>query len=105
MLLAATAATAAGGAALAVVAPASAGKHDHAATLCAAPWQWNGPLSLLHAGHASGYAACGGGHGRGSDISVLDDACAVPWGWDGPLEIVTVDLSRSHFACDRDPAG
>lgn len=90
-----------GGAALAVVAPASAGKHDHA-VLCAAPWHWNGPLTLLHT--PPGHTTCDLGGGRGSDISVLDDTCGVPWR-NGPLEIVTVDRPPSHFACDRGPAG
>ncbi len=97
-----------GGAALVALVPASAGTHRHggvAEKLCAAPWHWNGPLSLLHEGHAPGYAACDD-HGRGgSDISVLNDVCSTPWHSNGPLEILTVDHTPSSAACDRDPAG
>src|SRR5690349_7321755 len=73
-----------GGAMLAVAAPASAGEGHHPGgggisigdNLCAAPWQWNGPFEVLHAGHAPSYAACnnnstGGGHGG---ISILNNA-------------------------------
>jgi hypothetical protein len=95
-----------GGAVLAVSGPASADEHDRDGSLCAAPWQWNGPLSLLHEGHALGYVACHGDHGGGrADISVLDDACFAPSQWNGPLEILTVDRSPSHAACDGTPAG
>ncbi|SEQ78429.1 hypothetical protein [Lentzea albida] len=102
-----------GGALLAAAGPAAAGEHDRdggisvADNLCAAPWQWNGPLSLLHEGHAPGYAACNDNHtGRGGDgISVLDNACVAPWQWNGPLEIFTVDHSPSYVACNGNSAG
>ncbi|HUQ57860.1 hypothetical protein [Lentzea sp.] len=95
-----------GGAVLAVSGPASADEHDRVGSLCAAPWQWNGPLSLLHEGHAPGYVACRGSHvGGRADISVLDDSCFAPWRWNGPLEILTVDRSPSRTACDGNPAG
>ncbi|MCR3746379.1 hypothetical protein [Lentzea californiensis] len=93
-----------GGAVLAAAIPASAGQHDEPGDhLCAAPWQWNGPLSLLHESHAPGYVACTR-VGGGSRVSVLD-ACDTPWSWNGPLEIFTVDRPPSYAACDGDPAG
>ncbi|SDJ71790.1 hypothetical protein SAMN04488074_10329 [Lentzea albidocapillata subsp. violacea] len=92
-----------GGVMLAATASVSAGQHDHH-DLCAAPWQWNGPLSLLHEGHTSGYAACNDNHAGGrSDISVLDDACVAPWQWIRPVEIFTVD--QPYVACNGDSAG
>ncbi|MFF1615686.1 hypothetical protein ACFVYA_48820 [Amycolatopsis sp. NPDC058278] len=104
-----------GGAMLAVAAPASAGEVGHhpgggisiGDNLCAAPWQWNGPIEALHAGHAPSYAACnnnstGGGHGG---ISILDNACLLPWQWNGPLELLTVDHNPSYVACNGNSAG
>ncbi len=103
-----------GGAMLAVAAPASAGEGHHPGggisigdNLCAAPWQWNGPIEALHAGHAPSYAACnnnstGGGHGG---ISILDNACLLPWQWNGPLELLTVDHNPSYVACNGNSAG
>ena len=100
-----------GGALLAAAAPASAGEHDRsdgigvADNLCAAPWLWNGPLSLLYENHTPGYAACNDDHAaRGDGISVLNNACAAPWQWNGPLEIFTVDHS-SYVACDGNTSG
>ncbi|WP_189160341.1 hypothetical protein [Lentzea pudingi] len=94
-----------GGAVLAAAIPASAGQHDGPGDrLCAAPWQWNGPLSLLDEGHAPGYVACTRARG-GSPVSVLDAACVTPWRWNGPLEIFTVDRPASYAACDGAPAG
>ncbi|WP_434452876.1 hypothetical protein [Lentzea sp. E54] len=88
-----------GGALLAVAAFSSADGIQVADHLCAAPWQWNGPLSLLHESYVPGYAVCDGDRaGGGSDISVLDAACAAPWQWNGPLEIYTADHSAS---CDH----
>lgn len=101
-----------GGALLAAAAPASAGEHDRsggisvADNLCAAPWQWNGPASLLHEGHAPGYAACNDNHADGGHgISVLNNACVAPWQWNGPLEIFTVDHSPSYVACNGNTSG
>ena len=94
-----------GGAVLAAAIPASAGQHDGpGGRLCAAPWQWNGPLSLLHDSHAPGYVACTRAR-SGPHVSVLDAACVTPWPWTGPLEIFTVDHPAPHAACDGDPAG
>ncbi|ANZ42833.1 hypothetical protein BBK82_17880 [Lentzea guizhouensis] len=96
------AATAAVGGVLLAITPASAGEHDRSAadSLCAAPWQWNGPLSLLHESSTPGYVACHDDHaGRRSDLSVADDACLQPWRWNGPLEIFTVGPSPFHAAC------
>ena len=91
-----------GGALLAAATPASADTGD----LCAAPWQWNGPLALLHEDHASGYVSCNDDHAAGDHgISVLDDGCAMPWRWNGPLEIFTFDRPPSRAACDGPPAG
>lgn len=28
--------------------------------VCLAPWQWNGPFEVLHAGKVTSYAACNG---------------------------------------------
>ena len=97
----------AGGALLAVVAPASAGEHDRSAAdiLCAAPWQWNGPLALLHGDHAPGHVACGentSGH-RDAGITVLDSACVAPWQWNGPLEIFTV--TPFYAVCNGNSSG
>jgi hypothetical protein len=101
-----------GGALLAATAPASAGEHDRsggirvAGNLCAAPWQWNGPASLLHEGHVPGYAACDDDHAADDQrISVLDNACVSPWRWNGPLEIFTIDHSPSYVACDSNTSG
>ncbi|KOV80623.1 hypothetical protein [Nocardia sp. NRRL S-836] len=95
-----------GGALLAAAVPAAAGEDDRpGGRLCAAPWQWNGPLSLLHEGPVPGYVTCADDRATGGGtVSVLDDACAVPWRWNGPLEIFTVD-SPARLACDGDPAG
>ncbi len=93
-----------GGALLAAAVPA-AGEHDRSDDLCAAPWQWNGPISLLYEGHAPGYAACDDRAAGGDDISVLDNACALPWQWNGPLEIFTVDHAPSYVACNGNSAG
>ncbi|SMC66798.1 hypothetical protein [Lentzea albidocapillata] len=99
-----------GGAMLAATASVTAGEHDHhddmsvGDNLCAAPWQWNGPLLLLHEGHTSGYAACNDNHAGGrSDISVLDNACVAPWQWTRPVEIFTVD--HPYVACTGNSAG
>ena len=103
-----------GGAMLVAAAPASAGEEDRAGghgisiadNLCAAPWQWNGPASLLHEGHAPGYAACNDNEaGGGSDISIANNACLLPWQWNGPLEIFTVDHAPSYVACNGNSAG
>lgn len=105
-------ATAVVGGALLVVAPASAGEHHRdggvrvAGNFCAAPWQWNGPLSLLHEGHAPGYAACADNRATGgAGVGVPADACVTPWRWNDPLEIFTVDRSRSSAACDGNLSG
>ncbi|MCX2955179.1 hypothetical protein [Lentzea sp. NEAU-D7] len=97
-----------GGALLAAAAPASAGERGIgvADNFCAAPWQWNGPLSLLHEGHVPGYVACNDNHAAGRDsISVLNNACVAPWQWNGPLEIFTIDHSPSYAACNGDTSG
>ncbi len=100
-------ATAVVGALFAAAVPASAGVADRfggAADLCAAPWQWNGPLSLLHEGHAPGYTACDDSPAPRGD-SGIGDACSLPWRWNGPLEIVTVQHSPSSAACEGDLVG
>ncbi|WP_112262307.1 hypothetical protein [Lentzea terrae] len=103
-----------GGAMLVAASPASAGDEGRAGghgisiadNLCAAPWQWNGPASLLHEGHAPGYAACNDNHaGGGSDISIANNACLLPWQWNGPVELLTVDHSPSYVACNGNSAG
>ena len=98
--------TAAVGGVLLAIAPANAGGHDRsrdagvADNLCAAPWQWNGPLALLHEDYATGYVTCHDHRSDGrSGLSVADDACLQPWRWNGPLEIFTVDPSPRYTAC------
>ncbi|GGU63530.1 hypothetical protein [Lentzea flava] len=102
-----------GGAMLVAASPALAGDEGRdghgisiADNLCAAPWQWNGPFSLLHEGHAPGYAACNDNHAAGgSDISIANNACLLPWQWNGPLEVFTVDHAPSYVACNGNSAG
>ncbi|WP_089949116.1 hypothetical protein [Lentzea xinjiangensis] len=96
----------AGGAVLAAASDEDRSGTGVADGLCAAPWHWNGPLALLHEGHAPGYTSCGDAPAglRDADISVADDACPPPQRWNGPLEIFTVDHSPSPAGCGGDPA-
>ena len=105
-----------GGAMLAVAAPAFAGEgggHQPGGgisigdNLFAAPWQWNGPLELLHTGHAPSYAACNNNSTDGGNggISILNNACVLPWQWNGPIELLTVDHNPSYVACNGNSAG
>ncbi|MBC6450124.1 hypothetical protein [Actinokineospora xionganensis] len=82
--------------------------HGHSMTilgnLCVAPWQWNGPIEALTAGHTAGYVACNGNtvgtDGGGHHLSILDNACVAPWQWNGPIEALTVGHTADYVACN-----